>query len=396
MTTYYDILEIPTDASEKDIKTAYKKLALKYHPDKNPENIDECEHKFKIISDAYSVLSDTEKKLEYDNNLKNPQQQQQQQQQQHMNQQQQNFFNTFFGGMGININGMNINGGGQMQNQNLPKRIDPLSVNIYITLRELYFGIQINANIKINCICKNCKGYGATNIEFCDNCGGNGFTRGFIQMGSIIHNIDNPCNRCRGAKRIRQGDACKECNNSGIRVEDKVYGLKIEKGMVFGDVISFDNVNGSREIDFILTLNENNTAEQIKCIRKGNDLLYTYDVLLGDSLSQFNVIINHISGETITYKETNIVFNSFYRKIFKKGMPIRNANKDGNADSYGDLYVIYNVIYPTEPTVLQTNENARDIIKQLLPSDGKCNDKTTRLTENLEIGEFEKKTFNLL
>ena len=68
---YYEILEVPESATEKEIKTAYRKLALKWHPDKNSENKTEAEEKFKLISSAYSVLSDKDKKKEYDFERKN-------------------------------------------------------------------------------------------------------------------------------------------------------------------------------------------------------------------------------------------------------------------------------------------------------------------------------------
>ena len=163
---YYEILGIERGASEEEIKKAFKKAALKYHPDRNPDN-KEAEEKFKEMNEAYQVLSDPEKKSRYDQ-----------------------YGSEDFGGSGFSgssdfsgfggfgdIFGDIFGGGFSSRNQNGPRKGADLEYNISLTFEEAVFGVEKEISITRNEKCETCGGSGAkagTSPKTCDKCGGNG------------------------------------------------------------------------------------------------------------------------------------------------------------------------------------------------------------------------------
>ena len=144
---YYDILGINKNASDEEIRKSYKKLAVKWHPDKNPDNKEESEKKFKEISEAYQVLSDPQKKEIYDNygedGLKNDG---------NMGGNQFNspddIFKMFFGGGGSQFGSNFEDNFFQNVSNRHNKKTDPKIVNIPVTLKEFYLGSKKKVSLK--------------------------------------------------------------------------------------------------------------------------------------------------------------------------------------------------------------------------------------------------------
>ena len=370
---YYDILNVTKNADENEIKKSYKKLAMKWHPDKNTENKNESEKKFKEISEAYQVLSDPQKREIYDNygeeGLKNN------------NDMRQNHFNSpddifqmFFGNMRS-----------PFENHFFQKnrKVDTKVVNIPITLKELYNGSKKKITLKIKNICNKCNGNGGLNFKVCHDCNGIGIININKMIGkSVMQRIQTNCNTCFGSKKICQ-TICNDCNGNKIKIEENKFILVIEPGFENNDNILFENagdyiINYEKgDIMFVLKEEKHNLFTRI-----GNDLIYYHHILFGDSLIGTQISINNINGEKIIYNEDNMIKENSYTIIKNKGMPIKKQNS-----KFGDLYIVYKIDYPHK--VLTFNE--KEILKKIFP----ITDIIKNKDENLIINNKLQDNFNI-
>lgn len=262
---YYNILGVDRSASTDDIKKAYRKLAMKHHPDKNPDN-KEAEEKFKDISEAYSVLSDDTKKQNFDRfgsaeGMGN------------------GGFNTddIFGqshGGGFNINDI-FGGFGGNTNHN---RGNDLRMKIKVTLQEVRDGVDKKVKYNRNVMCPDCNGFGGEHTD-CPHCNGTGYVKELRQtiMGTI--STTRPCNHCNGTGGVVT-KTCETCNGDGIVSDGETeLSIKIPKGVNTGDRFQvngngsaphrpgFGGVNGNLIIDIIVE-----EHEQLE--RSGNNIVY--------------------------------------------------------------------------------------------------------------------------
>lgn len=227
--TYYEILGIDDKEkglSEKEFKkvlsSKYKKLARKYHPDVNP-NKEEAEEKFKEIAEAYSILSDSEKKQKYDLEL----------QYGSMDGSFGGFTDMFnkFGGFGGFGNGMF---GGFSQQQRVEIGED-IYANINVSLEDIYQEKLIEVFYRKNVPCHYCNGSGAEgdNIKTCTTCNGSGMITETKVQGNMVFNSQRQCNVCGGKGKIITKQ-CSHCNGSGFENIKTSLKIKIPKG-VFND-----------------------------------------------------------------------------------------------------------------------------------------------------------------
>ncbi len=229
---YYEILDVDREASADEIKKSYRKLALKYHPDRNPED-PESEEKFKEASEAYEVLSDSDKRSLYDryghDGLKN------------------SGFSGFsgfddifssFGDIFEDFFGMGGFGGSQGGRSGARKGQD-LRYDLNISLREAAFGTEKNIEITKNILCETCSGSGAkpgTQAETCSTCGGAGRVmqqQGFFSMATS-------CPECRGTGQIIK-EPCSDCRGSGKTRQTKKLKVKIPSGVETGMRLKLTN-----------------------------------------------------------------------------------------------------------------------------------------------------------
>src|SRR5277367_1747349 len=186
---YYAILGVPKTAAAKDIKSAYRKLARKWHPDANPDNAKEAEEKFKDIQEAYEVLSDTEKRGKYDVLGSDWQRAASDAARQRNSGASrpgtggstfnQNFnegsgFSDFFDMFFQNMGGRRAPGGPAPGARTRPQRGEDLETTLDLTLHEAYAGGTKNVALQIEDACPNCGGSGTTNNRVCPECGGRG------------------------------------------------------------------------------------------------------------------------------------------------------------------------------------------------------------------------------
>ncbi|MCL5272493.1 MAG: molecular chaperone DnaJ [Gammaproteobacteria bacterium] len=219
---YYELLEVSRSASDAEIKKAYRKLAMKYHPDRNPDDAS-AEEKFKEIQKAYAILSDSQKRSAYDQ----------------------------FGHAGVNASGggpsgfggfgdvfedifENIFSGGRGQGrQSRGQRGSDLQFNVQLTLEEAASGKEVEITVPRHGICTICTGTGAkkgTNPKTCETCNGIGQVR--IQQG--FFSIQQTCPSCHGEGKIIS-DPCTGCHGQGRVRESKKLTVKIPAGVDNGD-----------------------------------------------------------------------------------------------------------------------------------------------------------------
>jgi len=239
---FYSTLGISRDASQDDIKKAYRKMAVKYHPDKNPGN-HEAEDKFKDVSEAYSVLSDEKKKSIYDQfgeaglkggpagaggysdfgfDLSDALR---------------TFMNGFGGFGGFDdIFGGSQGGGGRRG----PQRGGNLKIKVKLTLEEIHTGVEKKIRIKRMDKCDKCSGSGTepgTKLKSCPTCHGSGEVRQVQRsfFGQVV-NVQQ-CSTCHGEGKIPE-KSCTKCGGSGRLKESKLVTVKVPAGVATGNYIT--------------------------------------------------------------------------------------------------------------------------------------------------------------
>jgi len=224
---YYELLDVPRDASDRDIKKAYRRLAMKYHPDRNPGDKD-AEEKFKEISEAYEVLSDAQKKAAYDQ----------------FGHAGVNGQGGGFGGGGFEGNFSDIfgdvfgdifGGGGGGRRRSSVQRGADLRYNLDLSLEEAVRGCEKTLKVPTLVACEVCDGSGAkpgTSAKVCPTCGG----AGQIRMQQGFFSVQQTCPTCRGEGKVI-AEPCTACHGHGRVEQTKTLQVKIPAGVDTGDRI---------------------------------------------------------------------------------------------------------------------------------------------------------------
>ncbi len=234
---YYEVLGVDKGADEGSIKKAYRNLAKKYHPDMNPGNA-EAEQKFKEVNEAYSVLSDPDKKAKYD-------------QFGHAAFDQGaggyggygdfgdfggfgDIFSSFFGG------GFGDFGGGSSNRRNAPQRGEDIGIRVTLTFEEAAFGVKKDISYNRIQKCDECHGSGAekgTQAETCSSCRGTGQKRVMQRMGGMQFQTTVTCDACRGTGKIIK-NPCSNCRGTGYVRITKKLAVDIPAGINDGERIA--------------------------------------------------------------------------------------------------------------------------------------------------------------
>ena len=225
---YYEILGVSRDASDADLKKAFRRQAMKYHPDRNTGDSEEAEAKFKDAKEAHDVLSDANKRAAYD-------------QYGHAG------VDPSMGGRPGGAGGFedvfgdvfgDIFGGGGRGRQRAQRGSD-LQYNLELTLEEAVFGTEVKIRVPTMVSCKTCSGSGAkkgTSATTCTTCGGAGQVR--MQQGFFA--VQQTCPQCRGKGKMIS-DPCPDCHGQGRKQEQKTLSVKVPAGVDTGDRIRLAN-----------------------------------------------------------------------------------------------------------------------------------------------------------
>lgn len=348
-TDYYKILGVSKDASLEDIKKAYKKLAVKYHPDKNPGD-KEAEEKFKSLSAAYEVLSDPEKRKTYDQyGLEGLQGM--------PHASANDIFAELFGGL------FNFGGGGSKSRG--PRKGEDIQQVVQVELKDFYTGRTKKFKIRRKTICETCKGEGTkdgTPKRECSGCKGRGI-KVVIQQPKpgFIQQFQTTCPDCNGiGKRVDPSAQCLDCNGEGLIDKTELVQVNIQPGMKHGDVISFEGKGDEGlnmipgDVHFILQAKPDENFE-----RKGNDLIYKKTISLVEALTGFNFVLQTLDDRYLQVKsEPNTVTKpGQYKVINQEGMPDRK-----NVTQKGNLYILFNIEFPDT-----LKPDAQKELKKILP-----------------------------
>jgi len=286
MSDYYDILGVSREASAAEIKKAYRKLAVKFHPDKNPDD-KEAEAKFKEISEAYEVLSDDNKRSLYDRYGKDALRGGGAGMGGHggfesMDDALKTFMNAFGGD---SIFESFFGGGGTGPFSSRPARQQGASkrLNITLSFEEAAKGIEKDIAITNNITCSTCSGSGASSaqaVSRCDRCHGQGVVfeqRGFFSMSMT-------CPKCQG-KGTMITDPCKKCKGSGSSKEKQKVHVKIPAGVETGMRLKMsgygdagENGGPAGDLYVFITVEEHELFE-----RKGDDVLLDLPISFTDA-----------------------------------------------------------------------------------------------------------------
>jgi len=371
MGDYYDVLGVSKTATPTEIKKAYRKLAMKYHPDKNPGN-KEAEEKFKQIAQAYEVLSDEEKRKKYDTFGKDGLNG-------HHFASAQDIFSSFFGGGGGGGGGGGVKGGlfnfFNRGARSGPRKTSSVKFQLGVTLKEFYQGTMKKINVQRNRNCTDCEGRGIrkdASPQTCPVCNGIGFITRHLQVGPGFRTTQQQmCYHCNGEKMIAApGDYCKNCAGKKVVKDVKQFKINIVPGSSQGDIISFpgeaDEAPGWMAGDINIILQEKKDKDYDMWQRKGNDLIYNVEITLKEALTGYTLEISHLSGtELYVENRGEVIYPGCRRSICNRGMPIKR--NDGRISGYGDLILIFQVQFPLYEEI----KDKTNSLEKLLPGSKK-------------------------
>lgn len=343
---YYEILGLKKGASKEEVKKAYKKLALQYHPDRSKE--ENAEEKFKEISEAYAVLSDDEKKASYDQHGHAGFDQRYSQEDIFRNANFEDIFSDIFGGGSIFDMFFGGRGGRARQGQSI-------QAETTIDFEDVINGIEKKITLKKNVTCEHCNGTGAKDGTFttCTTCHGRGYQTRQQRTPFGVFQSQMPCSSCNGQGKIPK-EECKHCEGEGVRYKDHTLNIKIPAGIddeqtlrIRGEGVA---IKGGTPGDLLLTIYVR-PHEYFE--REGAHIHLTFPITITQASLGDEIKVPTLEGETTIKIPAGTQSHTTFR-LKGKGLP------DIHGGSHGDEYVHIRVQTPQKLT-----KRARELLKEL-------------------------------
>lgn len=303
---YYEVLGINRNASQDDIKQAYRKMSKKYHPDVCKDA--DAEDKFKEVNEAYNVLSDTKKKSMYDT-----------------------YGTTDMNEMNVNdmYSGFGFDPFSRFRRRGQTKeRGGDLRIEIHVDLEDLYYGVHKKIKINRDCTCHRCNGSGSESnaTETCPHCGGIGYVTETKQYFGGVSQTITPCPHCNGRGTIIT-DPCPNCGGTGVENKKDEVEFDIPSGMYADSyfvVRGKGNMGHHRGIpgDLIVLIRENPSKDGLKR-DENNNIIYKLKVPYNDLVFGCDAEIPHIGKKTKIHIEAGTESGKILR-LFRMGFPNPN------------------------------------------------------------------------
>jgi molecular chaperone DnaJ len=348
MADYYQTLGVEKNATAEDLKKAYRKLAMQFHPDKNPGN-KEAEKKFKEINAAYDVLKDEQKRAAYDR----------------------------FGEAGVNgasgaggfggAGGFDFSGfsdifedlfggfgGNKSRRSEQNNRGADLRYNLEISLEEAFKGENVKIQVQCNSKCDTCQGNGSADNkkpDMCAQCNGSGRAR--VQQGFFV--VERTCSGCNGSGQIIK-NPCKSCSGQGRSLKSKTLSVKIPRGVEEGTRIRLAGegeagLRGGASGDlYIFVTVRNHDIFQ----RDGYDLHCEVPIKITTAILGGEVVVPAIDGSKVKVKIPAGTQQGHKFRLKSKGM-----TRMGSDNVVGDLYIHSKIEVPVD-----ISKRQKDLIQE--------------------------------
>ena len=358
--SYYDILGVSKDADEKEIKSAFRKLAKQYHPDINKEA--GAEAKFKEIGEAYAVLGDAEKRRQYD----------QFGHEAFTQGASQGGFGGGFGGFGgFNAEDIDLGSifgdlfgggfggfGGSRRNSNRPRKGQDSLVRVNLTFEEAVFGCKKSIEIDLDTECDACDGKGGSGEATCSTCGGRGSVTRQQQTFLGVMQTTTTCPDCNGKGKTYK-NICRDCHGDGHVIKNKEIEIEVPEGVDTGHQLRISGkgaagYNGGPNGDIYI---EFRVKEHPLFERKENDIYVDVPITITDAVLGCKKEVPTLTGNVVLDIDSGSQSGDQLR-LRGKGV------KDPTTNKKGDMYVVLDVIIPDK-----LDRKQKELFKELAKTD---------------------------
>lgn len=358
--SYYDILGVSKDADEKEIKSAFRKLAKQYHPDINKEA--GAEAKFKEIGEAYAVLGDAEKRRQYD----------QFGHEAFTQGASQGGFGGGFGGFGgFNAEDIDLGSifgdlfgggfggfGGSRRNSNRPRKGQDSLVRVNLTFEEAVFGCKKSIEIDLDTECDACDGKGGSGETTCSTCGGRGSVTRQQQTFLGVMQTTTTCPECNGKGKTYK-NICRDCHGDGHVIKNKEIEIEVPEGVDTGHQLRISGkgaagYNGGPNGDIYI---EFRVKEHPLFERKENDIYVDVPITITDAVLGCKKEVPTLTGNVVLDIDSGSQSGDQLR-LRGKGV------KDPTTNKKGDMYVVLDVIVPDK-----LDRKQKELFKELAKTD---------------------------
>ena len=363
---YYEVLGVAKTATADELKKAYRKKAMMYHPDKNPGD-KVAEEKFKEVNEAYEVLSDEKKRSTYD-------------QYGHDGMDSafgggtghysygggfggfEDILSDLFGGMGGGFGGFGGFGGGGRRG---PRRGSDMKISLNLTFKEAIFGTEKKIKIKRKEGCHECDGSGAkpgSGTKTCDKCGGRGQVNIRQQTPFGIVQQTTVCDKCGGEGTVVE-NPCGTCNGTGIEEKERTISVKIPAGVDNNSILPLrgegnKGAKGGAQGDLLVYMN---VKDDEVFEREGDDIYLEMPITYAQAVLGADITIPTIEGKV----KLKVPEGTQSHKIFRlRGKGVQNVNGYGRGDQY---------VTVTIETPKKLNKEQKNLLKQFDSAMGQNN-----------------------
>ncbi|PMB66061.1 Mitochondrial protein import protein mas5 [Beauveria bassiana] len=348
-TKYYDVLGVSPQATDAELKKAYKIGALKFHPDKNANN-PAAEEKFKEISHAYEILSDSRKREIYDQYGEA------------------GLEGGAGGGEGLNAEDLfaQLFGFRSSNGSRGVRKAPTITHKHMVSLEDIYRGKISKLALQRSIICPKCEGRGGKEgaSKTCAGCHGNGRRQVERNLGFRVQIFEIECPDCEGeGQSIRDKDRCKQCHGKKTIVDRKVLHVHVDKGVQHGTRVEFrgdgDQAPGIQAGDVVFEILEKDHA---RFKRIGDDLVYKCKIDLVTALAGGTIYIEHLDDRwlSVDILPGEAITTASMKVLPGQGMPSYRHH------DFGNLYIDFEVLMPEKNWT--QDPNAFEALRKALPS----------------------------